>query len=245
MILRRVIQHFRQQEWTAIFLDFLIVVLGVFVGLQVSNWNQDRADSRRETLYLAALQEDFGAIIAELEDDISGYEGIASTMTLLLEQSRKDEPDMTLPELNQAARQLVFMEGTPIISATYTNLTGSGDLAIIRSQAVKDAMSFFFGRAEIIKLVSNTHEMQLVNIFQPYIIENLDYTTTFREERGLPMVTGLEPDHILEVLSTSKFRNVVAVKWDTVTDLRILLLGALKEAQAVEALLQEELQNRP
>ena len=28
MILRRVIKHFRQQEWTAIFLDFLIVVVG-------------------------------------------------------------------------------------------------------------------------------------------------------------------------------------------------------------------------
>lgn len=29
MILHRVIQHFRKQEWAAIFLDFLIVV-GVF-----------------------------------------------------------------------------------------------------------------------------------------------------------------------------------------------------------------------
>ncbi len=29
MILRRVIAHFRKQEWTAIVLDFLIVVVGV------------------------------------------------------------------------------------------------------------------------------------------------------------------------------------------------------------------------
>jgi hypothetical protein len=40
MILRRIIAHFRKQEWTAIALDFLIVVVGVFVGLQVNNWNQ-------------------------------------------------------------------------------------------------------------------------------------------------------------------------------------------------------------
>jgi len=48
MILRRVIKHFRNQEWTAISLDFLIVlivVIGVFVGLQVSNWNDRRAYS--------------------------------------------------------------------------------------------------------------------------------------------------------------------------------------------------------
>ena len=36
MILRRVIEHVKQQEWTAVFLDFLIVVIGVFVGLQAT-----------------------------------------------------------------------------------------------------------------------------------------------------------------------------------------------------------------
>ncbi|MGK2924785.1 MAG: hypothetical protein ACSLE2_04120 [Lysobacterales bacterium] len=42
MILRRVIAHFRNQEWTAIALDFVIVVVGVFVGIQVANWNEER-----------------------------------------------------------------------------------------------------------------------------------------------------------------------------------------------------------
>jgi hypothetical protein len=33
MLLRRVIKHLQHQEWTVIIIDFLIVVLGVFVGL--------------------------------------------------------------------------------------------------------------------------------------------------------------------------------------------------------------------
>ena len=36
MILRRIIAHWRKQEWTAIGIDFLIVVVGVFLGLQVN-----------------------------------------------------------------------------------------------------------------------------------------------------------------------------------------------------------------
>ena len=48
MILRRVIGHFRKQEWAAIAIDFLIVVFGVFVGLQVNNWNEARKDRRDE-----------------------------------------------------------------------------------------------------------------------------------------------------------------------------------------------------
>ena len=35
MLLRRVIEHVRDQNWTAIAIDFVIVVAGVFVGIQV------------------------------------------------------------------------------------------------------------------------------------------------------------------------------------------------------------------
>ncbi|MFT5573220.1 MAG: hypothetical protein ACI9FR_002153 [Cryomorphaceae bacterium] len=40
MILRSVTQHVKDQNWFAVVLDFIIVVFGVFVGLQVSNWNE-------------------------------------------------------------------------------------------------------------------------------------------------------------------------------------------------------------
>jgi hypothetical protein len=58
MILRRVIAHFRKQEWMAIAIDFLIVVIGVFVGLQVNNWNEARSSSRQEVVLIAQLADD-------------------------------------------------------------------------------------------------------------------------------------------------------------------------------------------
>ena len=244
MILRRIKAHIENENWFAVFIDFLIVVVGVFIGIQVANWNEARAESQREVSYLAALKIDFGSVITELENDIARYEEIADAMTFLLEQSRKSAPDASLDALNDAAGLLVRMEGTKIISDTYTNLTGSGDLAIIKSQAVKNAMSSFFGLADIVKLVSDTHEMQLVNIFQPYIINNLDYTMTFRKDLGLPTNAGFEPKQVLTALPTAEFRNVVAVKWDTATDLRGLLLAAVDDARAVEALLSKELEQK-
>ncbi|MGN6849515.1 MAG: hypothetical protein ACTHJK_08605 [Sphingomicrobium sp.] len=50
MILRKLTANLKTQNWTAVAIDFLIVVLGVFVGVQASNWNQariDRADTQR------------------------------------------------------------------------------------------------------------------------------------------------------------------------------------------------------
>jgi len=58
MILLRVIKHFRDQEWTAIFLDFVIVVVGVFVGLQVQQWSEARALKAQERGLLIQLRDE-------------------------------------------------------------------------------------------------------------------------------------------------------------------------------------------
>ena len=55
MILRRVIAHFRKQEWAAIAIDFAIVVLGVFIGLQVQAFAVERDRQKSERDYLTRL----------------------------------------------------------------------------------------------------------------------------------------------------------------------------------------------
>ena len=52
MILRRVIQHVRKQEWTAIGIDLVIVVVGVYIGIQAQAWNAAREDRGIERQYL-------------------------------------------------------------------------------------------------------------------------------------------------------------------------------------------------
>ena len=66
MLLRRVIEHVREQHWTAIAIDFVIVVAGVFVGIQVANWNEARRGRTLEAEYIARLQRDYSAIDARL-----------------------------------------------------------------------------------------------------------------------------------------------------------------------------------
>jgi hypothetical protein len=56
MILRRITEHLKKQNWTAVALDLAIVVVGVFIGTQVSNWNQDRIEKRETAQLLRELQ---------------------------------------------------------------------------------------------------------------------------------------------------------------------------------------------
>jgi hypothetical protein len=55
MILRRLVAHFRKQEWAAIAIDFAIVVLGVFIGLQVQAFAVERDRQESERGYLRRL----------------------------------------------------------------------------------------------------------------------------------------------------------------------------------------------
>ncbi|WP_299072383.1 hypothetical protein [uncultured Paraglaciecola sp.] len=48
MLLRRLTQYVQEQNWGAVALDFINVVVGVFVGLQVSNWKEARAFDNKE-----------------------------------------------------------------------------------------------------------------------------------------------------------------------------------------------------
>jgi len=49
MLLRRLLEHVRGQNWFAVGIDFVVIVVGIFVGLQVDEWNQQRetANCRR------------------------------------------------------------------------------------------------------------------------------------------------------------------------------------------------------
>jgi hypothetical protein len=56
MLLRRVIKHVKSQDWFAVCLDFVIVVIGVFLGIQIGNWNEERVFENRETALLVELK---------------------------------------------------------------------------------------------------------------------------------------------------------------------------------------------
>jgi hypothetical protein len=58
MILRRLSQSLKEQNWTAIAIEFVLLVLGVFLGIQVSNWNAERETREKAAVFTARLKDD-------------------------------------------------------------------------------------------------------------------------------------------------------------------------------------------
>jgi len=78
MILRSVSKHVRDQNWFAVGLDFIIVVVGVFIGIQVANWNDWRLERIEEQTILARLQVEVKELIDVQRDELEGYRLIAT-----------------------------------------------------------------------------------------------------------------------------------------------------------------------
>jgi hypothetical protein len=71
MILRRLTSSLKEQHWMTIVIELLIVIVGVFIGTQVSNWNEGRLQRRQTARMLEQLR-------PELALDIDYFESVRS-----------------------------------------------------------------------------------------------------------------------------------------------------------------------
>ncbi|MEM7180743.1 MAG: hypothetical protein AAF518_07515 [Spirochaetota bacterium] len=55
MILRRIVESLRSQNWRVALLELAIIIVGVFVGLQVDTWSNSRQESERREQIVNAL----------------------------------------------------------------------------------------------------------------------------------------------------------------------------------------------
>jgi len=57
MRLRSLTKHIRDQNWFAVALDFFIVVVGILIAFQITNWNEARVNEREAVSARADLIE--------------------------------------------------------------------------------------------------------------------------------------------------------------------------------------------
>jgi DNA-directed RNA polymerase delta subunit len=74
MILRSVTKHVKDQNWFAVVLDLVIVVVGVFIGIQVANLNDEQKEKLIASEYVERIQEDLSANEKDLRNRIQYYQ---------------------------------------------------------------------------------------------------------------------------------------------------------------------------
>jgi hypothetical protein len=165
MILRSVMKHVRDQNWFAVFLDFLIVVVGVFIGIQVANWNEERREAALGMAYLEWLGDDLVAMETHLEDRIEGLRGLHSLSTALLDSASR--PDVDDTELTQATRAFITRGwSTPnlaMIDTVFEDLSSTGNFGLIDEAIWQQVSSYYAGLQRLIKSLEIFQDWALPN----------------------------------------------------------------------------------
>ena len=148
MTLRRVIDHFRRQEWTAIAIDFVIVVVGVFVGIQVSNWNAARIDRTRAHAYLERIRADLDADLAGYRDRLDFWGKVSEYGARGLEYADTDEAGDQSPwDLLLAYFQASQVAEFITTRTTYDELKSGGELGLITDLQLRDGLAQYYTNA--------------------------------------------------------------------------------------------------
>lgn len=90
MRLRRITEHVKAQNWTAVALDFFIVVVGVFIGIQVANWNEARGEKALAQRYVDQLSEDIRSDILDISVGVETSQWRYAALSMLL--TKADAP---------------------------------------------------------------------------------------------------------------------------------------------------------
>jgi hypothetical protein len=142
MITSRIIEHAKQQQWMAVSIEFLMVVLGVFLGIQVSNWNEARVEKHLAMEYIERLARD-------VTKDLAGNRGLVAYYAAVLnsvERADKLLSDPAAPsrELVVQAYRATEINYSPPTRATWDQIVSAGHLGLLPERLIDSGLSDYF-----------------------------------------------------------------------------------------------------
>lgn len=144
MILNRLAKAIRKQDWFTVVLEFVIVVFGIFVGLQANEWAQERQDRKHEQAALERLFLESQNALQLLHEELQGtlQINLLRRNAVQFVDSNAPVPENQLP-LKIGVNTLGRFPGVLPVSVTYDELKSSGQMQLIRSAALREQVAEF------------------------------------------------------------------------------------------------------
>jgi len=183
MILRRFMKHVTDQNWFAVGLDVIVVIVGIFLGLQVQAYYEERAERVEEQKFLTRLhmevmqslnftEENFDALILMNE--------FQETERLTFQVSNQFDGADTQVDLDHTHCLAILSSHIYIDQInslpTITELLASGQMSIIQNEDIKIAVSQHSMALEGLKGLTDNLGSQALDLSRKYpSLITLDY----------------------------------------------------------------------
>lgn len=194
MILRSLTKHVNEQNWFAVGLEMAVLVLGIIIGLQFSNWNEERLELIKGQSYLERIAD-------ELDQDIRFFDGVLRSNNRSIEDALflidtinnkdlvREDPTRFITSLTSVGASIVVN----ISNNTIEEIKFSGKLELIADEELRNEIVDYYDFIE----VSQTFNHLRLNAEIEYQRRNVGVVGTEQYGRSNRGVTFDETEALL------------------------------------------------
>lgn len=144
-MMKRAAEALRRQDWAAIVIEFLLVVVGVLLAFQISQWASGRNDQRVREESVERLLHEAEQDVASLRDLVAHQKSpILANMTVTASNLRNPAPKPEIADDMRAGIGASSVLPKPIApDSVYQELIASGRFGEIGDVKMRDAVSSY------------------------------------------------------------------------------------------------------
>lgn len=215
--------------------EIVLVVIGILIALQINNWNSNRIQKQKESIYLSNIKRDLKEQLTTIEAQMDYETHINKIATPIISHYKNHQgfkiDSVFTGNIGNLTGRKTFVKNSP----TYIELISSGNIDIISDNTIKDEIIKYYQELERIELVINKNnnlytdavfipeiiglsEIQVSNDFQMNsLLNDISYQSiplVDLNEPRLKQITGelLEnPENELKMINCINFRNFISV----------------------------------
>lgn len=246
MLLRSISKHVKDQNWFAVVIDFLIVLVGILLAFQITEWGNRQAEKRSLNVALERLHDEITSNIVAIDKNSQRHEAIATAGKDLLGLIRTTELDAVPMDLIGK----VFVDGytTNYSTSALTSVLNQQTFQGLQNSELRPTISSL--PAEY--LDANEDELIVIQLVDdhwiPYISQKLpvgplwalaykgtEWESYFAATDGLQNYDVVSVQEFITLASFMQFQNEIAnrIAYESLIlveqkELRAILVEALK-----------------
>jgi hypothetical protein len=141
MILTRITRSIVEQNWATILLELVVVIVGIFLGLQATEWHEDRQARAEGHYYLDLLRRQLNSEILLREKDLADMadriDRISNTYKLLFADDWSDDEYAQFKSDHRSVYQAAEESMRP---SALRQLLDGGKIELVRSRAMQETL---------------------------------------------------------------------------------------------------------
>ena len=155
MAVRRFRDHIASHNWFAVGIDVLVVLLGVFLGLQANNWNENRLDLQRGEQYRQRLIDDLDANEHDFQQRAAYYRQVHDLGHAALMDMRRPNSSDPTAFLN-AAFKASYILPRSTRRTTYQEIVASGAMGTLGDESTRQKIMMYYSTLDMTEVLTAT-----------------------------------------------------------------------------------------